>query len=193
MNAPSIENYGGDIVKGMAAGLIGGLVAAAVMNQFQKLIGPFLTGDERSHGAQSLQQGSPSYGIGRMLAEKGMDNPDDDSAERLANAVSVAVTEHELTEEEKDLGGTLFHYGFGGSMGAIYGAAVEHFPKVGIGMGLPYGALIWASADEGVVPLIGISKTPDKYPPSVHFSALASHLVYGLALEGTRRAVRKMF
>ena len=31
---------------------------------------------------------------------------------------------------------------------------------------------------------------PQDYPTSVHAEALASHLVYGLATEGVRRAIR---
>jgi hypothetical protein len=181
-----------NLLKGLAAGLVGGLVAAAVMNQFQKVLGKIMMGEEKSHGAQSLQEGSPEHGIGRALYEHGKDDADDDSAERLANAVSVGLTGRELTKDEKDLGATTFHYAFGASMGAVYGAAADALPAVTAGAGIPYGALIWLGADEGVVPLIGLSKTPEKYPASVHASALASHLVYGLSLEMTRKAVRKL-
>lgn len=181
-----------NLLKGLAAGLVGGLVAAAVMNQFQKVLGKILMGEEESHGAQSLQEGSPEHGIGRALHNVGKDDPDDDSAERLANAVSVGLTGRELTKEEKDLGGTAFHYAFGASMGAVYGAAADVVPAVTVGAGVPFGALVWLGADEGVVPLIGLSKTPEKYPASIHASALAAHLVYGLSLEITRKAVRKL-
>ncbi len=154
------QKRGGDVIKGLAAGMIGGLVAAAAMNQFQKLVGKFLIGEERSHGAQSLQQGSPEHGIGRELQERGKDDPDDDAAERLANALSVALFDRELTESEKEIAGTAFHYGYGISMGAVYGATAEVLPEATLGAGLPYGALIWAGADEGVVPLLGLSKLP---------------------------------
>jgi len=183
----------GNLMKGLAAGMIGGLVAAVVMNQFQKLVGKLIASDgseERSHGAQSLQQGSPEHGIGRELSKQGKDDPDDDAAERLANAISVALSDRELSEHEKKIWGTAFHYGYGISMGAVYGAAVEVLPKSALGTGLPYGTLIWLGADEGVVPLLGLSKKPSEYPLSIHAYALASHLVYGLALEGTRRVVR---
>lgn len=188
-----INSGDGNILKGLAAGLIGGLVASAVMNQFQKTIGPMLTGEEESHGAQSLQEGSPKHGIGKELADRGIGDPEDDAPERLANAISVAALDQELTEPEKNLGGTLLHYGFGASMGALYGIAADISPVATIGAGLPYGALVWLGADEGVVPLVGLSKTPEKYPASIHISALASHLVYGLTTEIVRKAVRKCF
>lgn len=181
----------GNILKGLAAGIVAGFVASMVMNHFQKVLGKALTGEERSHGAQSLQQGSPNHGAGRMLAERGIENPDDDSAERMASAIAVGAFDHELTEGEKDKVGTWFHYGFAVSMGTLYGAAAEIFPLITVGGGSAFGAAVWLGADEGVVPLLGLSKDSSEYPFSIHASAFASHIVYGLTTEGIRRIVRK--
>src|SRR4051794_9980346 len=101
---------GGDLLKGLAAGAVGGGVASAVMNQFQKICGRVLLGDVRSHGAQSLQQGAPDHGVGKMLQERGIENADDDSAERLAQTISVGLFDHELGEADKSKAGTAFHY-----------------------------------------------------------------------------------
>ncbi|MGI8470040.1 MAG: DUF1440 domain-containing protein [Pyrinomonadaceae bacterium] len=191
-NEQAGANRDGDILKGLAAGIVGGLAASVVMNQFQKLFSNFITGEQRSHGAQSLQKGAPHRGAGRMLEKQGKENAEDDSAERLAQTVLVGVFNHELTEREKDVAGTAFHYAYGISMGAIYGAAAEISDKATMGAGLPYGVLIWLGADEGVVPLLGLSKHSGEYPFSVHAGAFASHLVYGLTTEIVRRAVRKI-
>ena len=51
--------------KGLVAGAAGGLAAAWTMNQFQALWSILAEGEERSHGAQSMQQGTPRHGIGR--------------------------------------------------------------------------------------------------------------------------------
>lgn len=181
-----------DVVKGLVAGIVGGLVASVVMNQFQKILGRMITGEERSHGAQSLQTGAPHHGAGRMLEEQGKEASDDDSAERLASTISVGLFDHELTESEKDTAGTAFHYAYGISMGAFYGAASEILPETTFGAGMAYGTLIWIGADEVVVPLLGLSKSSAEYPFSVHASAFASHLVYGLTTETVRRAVRNV-
>lgn len=185
-------NYdGADVVKGLAAGIIGGLVASAVMNQYQKLWSGFITGEKRSHGAQSFQKGSPEHGAGKMLKRRGQDDEQDDAPERLANTIAVGIFDNELTDNQKALAGTFLHYAYGTSMGAVYGAAAEVSDKVTVGAGMPYGFLIWLGADEGVVPLLGLSKTPDEYPLSVHAGAFSSHLVYGLTTEIVRNAVRK--
>ena len=180
----------GDVLKGLAAGAVGGLVASAVMNQFQKMLSKVITGDERSHGAQSLQQGSPQHGAARMLQEQGSDEAQDDAAMRLANAISVGVFDYELTRSEKETAGTALHYAYGISMGGLYGAAAELAPVVTVGAGALYGAGIWVVADEGVIPALGLSKSSAEYSLSIHAAAFASHLVYGLTAEIVRRAVR---
>jgi putative membrane protein len=178
--------------KGLAAGAAGGLVASVVMNQFQALLGKWVRGEERSHGAQSLQQGSPDHGIARELKERGKDDEQDDAAMRLANAISEGVFDHELERREKEVAGAAVHYVFGITTGAWYGATVEMIPAGRAGAGLPFGAFVWLTADEGVVPALGLSKAPTEYPPSIHAYALASHFVYGLTTEMVRRAVRRM-
>lgn len=180
----------GEILKGLVAGIIAGFVASAVMNKFQQSFGRFITGEERSHGAQSLQTGTPDHGVGRKLSELGVEDPRDDSAERLANAVSVGAFDHNLSEKEKNAAGTALHYGYGVSMGAFYGAAAEMVPAVTTGLGVPYGVAIWLGADEGIVPLLGLSKSASEYPFPVLAAAFASHLVYGLTLEAVRLSVR---
>ena len=90
-----------NVWKGLAAGAAGGLVASVVMNQFQSLLGKLVMAEERSHGAQSLQQGSPDHGVARELKERGSDDEQDDAAMRLANAISKGVFDHELNRREK--------------------------------------------------------------------------------------------
>jgi putative membrane protein len=188
--AGSSSRDDGDVLKGLAAGIVAGLAASWTMNQFQALLSKLTKGEERSHGAQSMQQGSPQQGAGRELEERGSDEEDDDATERLANIVSEGVFKHELTKDEKATAGTAIHYGFGVTSGALYGAMAELAPGVTAGAGLPFGATIWLTADEGMVPLLGLSKSPTAYPLSIHAYSLASHFVFGLTTELVRRAVR---
>lgn len=184
--------HNGDVLKGLAAGLIGGLVASAVMNGVQGLWSRRAGGEERSHGAQSQQRGLPSRGVGAALRAKGKDDAGDDAAMRLANAAAVGIFDRELTRKEKDAAGTAVHYAYGMSMGAMYGAVAELAPAVTSGAGLWYGTGIWLVADEGVVPALGLSKSAKEYPLAIHAYAFASHAVYGLATEVVRRAARRL-
>lgn len=187
---PESERREGDALKGLLAGVAGGLAAAWVMNQFQTALGKLIEGVDKPHGAQSLQQGTPEHGVGRELRERGSDEEQDDAAERVANAISIGVFDHELTRGEKRKAGAAVHYAFGVTTGGMYGAAAEFLPGVTTGAGLPFGAFVWATADEGLVPALGLSKSPSEYPPSIHAYALASHLVFGLTAELVRRGVR---
>ena len=180
-----------NIYKGVAAGVAGGLVGSLTMNQFQKLWGKLMENEERPHGAQSLQQGSPDHGIGRELAELGVDDPHDNAAVRTGNVVSELVLDHHLTKSEKETAGAVAHYAMGATSGAIYGAVAEMMPAATVAEGLPFGAAVWLIADEAIVPAAGLSRKPSDYPPSIHAYAFASHLVFGLTTELVRRAIRK--
>ncbi|MDT7541897.1 MAG: putative rane protein [Acidobacteriota bacterium] len=184
------EGRAQDVAKGLMAGMIGGFVASLVMNQFQQASQKLIEGEERGHGAQSMQQGAPRHGAGEMLRERGVDSSDDDATERTASAISVGVFDHELTKSEKEGAGTAVHYAFGTGTGAFYGAAAELAPALTTGAGAPFGAAVWLAADEGLVPLLGLSKSPTEYPVSTHLYSLASHFVYGLTTELVRRVVR---
>ena len=183
--------------KGLAAGLIGGLVASWTMNrfqdawsklakdiescsdnQFQNVWGEFAEGLKESHGAQVSKPGP---------------KPDvqEDTTVRAASAVAESLFDHKLTQSEKKIAGPVVHYILGTGVGGLYGAAAEIAPKVTAGIGLPFGAVFWLVVDEGAVPLLRLSEGPSAYPPSTHVYALSSHFVYGLTAEVVRRAVRK--
>ncbi len=182
----------GNVLKGLAAGVVAGLAAAWTMNRFQAALSRFMEGEERSHGAQSLQQGSPQHGIAGELQSRGKDSEQDDAPARLANAIAVAALDHELTEREKEAAGTAFHYAMGATSGALYGAVAEIIPGVKAGAGLPFGAAVWVIADEGIVPALGLSKPATEYPISIHAYAFTSHLIFGLTTEVVRRAMRSV-
>lgn len=178
-----------DIVKGLAAGIAGGLVASLVMNKFQALWAKSVVGVKRTHGAQSLQPGSPQRGIARKLRKRGEDCDQDDATERLANAVSELMFNHTLTDSEKQRAGTANHYVLGGLVGGVYGIAAEALPSVTAGQGLTLGAFVWLGADLCATPALGLSKAPIRYPPRIHAYSLVSHLVFGVTAEVVRRGV----
>jgi hypothetical protein len=187
-----VRRNSSDPLKGMVAGAAGGLVASWVMNQFQALWSRAMRGIERSHGAQSLQQGSPRHGVARELQERGRDREADDATIRAAVVVSERLFGLELVErEKKEIAGAVVHYAFGVATGGIYGAIAELNPATTAGAGFPFGAAVWLIADEILVPALGLSKTAKDYPLSTHAYALASHLIYGVTTEMARRQVRR--
>ncbi|MGA9770219.1 MAG: DUF1440 domain-containing protein [Blastocatellia bacterium] len=156
--------------KGLAAGLVAGLVASWTMNQFQALWGK-LAEDEKTDEKKSSDDDTPA-------------------TVKAADALSEEVFGHELTRSEKEIAGSAVHYAFGAATGGMYGAMAEIVPDVTIGAGMPFATVVWLLADEITVPLLGLSKSPAQYPLSKHAYGLASHFVYGLTTEVVRRAVR---
>ena len=185
-----------NVWKGFTAGLIGGLVASLTMNRFQ---------DVWSQVAKVIETcpGNQFHGVSGEHAEGGEETsgtqdlevcskPEvpDDTTVRAASAISERIFNHKLTASEKKIAGTAVHSLLGTGVGGLYGVAAEKAPNVSAAAGLPFGAVFWLVVDEGAVPLLGLSKGPMAYPPSIHAYALSSHFVYGITAEVVRRAVR---
>ena len=181
------QSQDGDILRGVVAGLASGLVASWTMNQFQAAWMKLASDSEKSHGAQSMQ---PSQGSTGNDHEDGKEQ--DDATVETAKVISINVLGRELKESEKENAGAAVHYAFGTLTGGLYGALAEVSPQVTVGAGVPFGAAFWLLADEVTVPLLGLSKGPTEYPASTHAYALASHLVYGVTAELSRRALRQV-
>lgn len=165
---------------GATAGAIGGIVASWTMIQFNHLVGGS-DGDGGSH-PHRRDQASPN--------ETDATIPDEPASEQVASLAAEPILGRPLADREKKAGGSLLHYAFGAAMGALYGAAAERNPRTTMAAGLPFGAAVWATADELALPALGLARRPSAYPASRHASALGSHLVFGLTVEAVRRLLR---
>lgn len=177
-----------NVWKGLAAGVIGGLAGGFVMNRFQSLWSSLIGDEQDSEQAHSPKQSGQKLERARQQ-QSTIDAP---ATVKLASTISEDVFDHELDKGEKEAAGAAVHYGFSLVTGGIYGAVAELSPVAAIGSGVPFGAAVWLVADEITLPLVGLSKGPTAYPLSKHVYSLASHIVYGLATEATRRAVRNL-
>jgi hypothetical protein len=164
---------------GAAVGAAGGLLGAGMMVVFQHLVGG--TDDTKEDRPHRRANATPNNTDGTV--------PDEPATIQAAEAVSRELLGHEPSEREKQAGGSALHYGFGAAVGALYGIAAEVRPRTAAAAGLPFGAAVWLVADEIGVPLAGFASKPTDYPLSRHAAAFASHLVFGLTVEGVRRAL----
>jgi hypothetical protein len=163
------------------------------MNMFQGMWSREEVGVEKPHGAQGIKPYVEGQTEAQALsaAPENSGKQQDDPTEKIAGAVSERVLNRSLTESEKEPAGAIVHYVFGIASGGLYGALAEVAPVVTIGAGLPFGAVFWLTADEIVVPALGLSEKPTEYPPSAHAYSFFSHLVYALTAEAVRRTVRR--
>jgi putative membrane protein len=165
---------------GLLAGVLGGLAASWMMNQFQTALSSFQEGFEQETG--SGQQSSEQ--------QKQKSEDSEDATMKAAMKLLQPLIGRQLSKEEKQKAGPVVHYVFGGLMGGCYGLLSEYFPQAHAGFGTVYGTALFLVADEIAVPVLGLSGNPLEYPVSSHVYAFSSHLVYGLSTEAVRRSLR---
>ena len=146
--------------RGLAIGIAAGLIASAVMEAAQAvwLAAQHSTGDG----------GEPA-------------------TEKTANAVSAAVTGRPVPKHLRGIAADAVHYATGAAVGGVYGTVAARFPLVTLGFGSVYGGAIAAILDEAIVPALGLGDPPSKVPLATHIFGIASHVVFGVSLEASRR------
>lgn len=206
------DTSGSDFGKGVIGGLLGGFAATwamgLVMSGAKKLQQQREASADDGSAYQHAWNSSgeeggkePGEGEAGRHAQNGAsdesgadaadDEQDDSATVATAKRISRKVFHHELTEQQEATAGQAVHYGFGTTMGAMYGAAAEMLPEVTCGGGLPFGAGLWLVADEVAVPALHLAPPPQRTPLMIHGGALLAHLVYGAVLEGVRSGVRR--
>lgn len=150
------------LIKTIAAGIAGGLVASLAMDVFQRVA-------------------APAFGQGG--------SNDDPATVKAADSAKRRVTGDAVTQKHRETAGTMVHYVTGAALGAGYALAARCWPQTTAGFGLAYGVTIATVLDDAAVPAFGWGPSPMETPASTHAYGLASHAVFGLALEGTRRGV----
>lgn len=168
-----------NLLRGAIAGLIGGLLGTYAMSHAQGLWSRTVDGAE------------PVSAAGRHDARDWQERSEDQNANELAaQAVGSRMLGRYLTEDELQLGAAVLHYAFGAAVGTLYGVLAETTKPVSALGGAAYGTAVWVVADEIAVPAVGLSGPPSLRTTEMHAQALAAHVVYGIATDAVRRAVR---
>ncbi len=141
-------------------GVGAGLAASFVMDRFQDLA-------------------APAFGM-----DGGNDDP---STVKAADTLSKAVEGRPVTQKHREAAGAAMHYALGAAIGGGYALAVRQWPDLAKGWGVPTGLITMLLLDDVLVPAAGWGPWPEAEVPGNAYG-LASHLVFGVALEGVRRA-----
>ena len=167
-----------NIPVGIAAGIVGGLLASWVMNEF--MAGP---GAKLSEAVESEAD--------KARLQAGSDG--EDATMKAADALTAVVTGgRHLTHEERAAEGPVVHYVFGALMGGVYGGLAEVSSAATSGFGTTFGSMLFAGGDLFAVPALKLSRPAGEYPVSSYATPMAAHLVYGATTELTRRLVRRL-
>ena len=98
---------------------------------------------------------------------------------------------HPLSHTREQVGMQVIHFVFGGGAGMVYGVAAEFAPIVTVGYGSVFGIVLQLFTHETLVPLAGLDVPATQQPLREHTSEFFTHVLYGVATEATRRALRK--
>jgi putative membrane protein len=184
------DENGTHLVRGIVAGVAGGLVASWVMNVFIEGAGPKITEAVESLNGEKRDEARDSH---HDQAADDQQEPKEDATMKAADAIVSTVTGgRHLSFEEKQKGGPVVHYAFGALMGGLYGAVAEYAPSARTGFGTGFGSALFAGADLVAVPALNLSGSSADAPVSTLATPFAAHLVYGAITEGVRRLVRAM-
>jgi hypothetical protein len=144
----------------IASGLGAGAIGTLAMTGWQELSSRLMSNGSDSGGDDQPSDPWAQASVPAQVARK------------LANVVGVDPDPKRIP-----LLTNLMHWSYGTGWGAIYGL----LPKRR-GMGLLFGAGVWAMSYVQLVPL-GLYEPPWKYPPSQLGLDLSYHLVYGAGTE----------
>lgn len=159
---------GGRLAQQAVVGLAAGLAGAFAMNLFSRAV----RGDTAGRGVQPPQ------------ARR---SPNADAAVKTGAIAYRVIAGHEASRSKKRTLGVATHYAFSAALGVAYGLIAAVMPTARAGFGTLYGALVWAIADEGVTPALGLSRDPRELPLGIHLYSLCGHGVFGATLEAVSR------
>ena len=163
-------------VRGVLAGVAGGLVAAWVMNVWSE--GPGSALSKRLETPEEQKQ----------LSEQ---SDGEDATMKAADAIfSAAEGGQHLTHEQRQTGGPIVHYAYGALAGGLYGGLAEYLDVVKSGFGTTYGTALFVFGDLLAVPALHLSRPLSEYPAASYAGPFTAHLVYGASTELVRRIVR---
>ena len=163
--------------KGIVAGAAGGLAASWVMGHTYGLA---------SKASEKLMPKDKFRELQRASADAR------EATAKAADRVTRPLLGRRLRHHERERAKPVVHYAFGSAVGALYGATSEYIPVVRKFAGAPFGAAVFAGADQLALPALNLTRSPREYPLAMHGTELGSHIVYGMTLEGVRRLVRRI-
>ncbi len=84
-----------------------------------------------------------------------------------------------LTDEQKAALALASHFGYGATMGAMYGMFGRRLPLPSAARGAAFGLAVWAASYVGWLPALGILPPPPRRPAGRNGLLIATHLVWG--------------
>lgn len=165
-----------NFLKNVAFGAVGGVVGTAAMQLYWNAATALAGEDPRSWTKEDAPHTLDEMALAGQHHEEG-----ESSTAAVGRTTYEVATGEEPPEETKTALSQTVHWGYGTTMGGVYGALRGQRDGLDTSGGLAFGTALWALGDELMVPLLGLSKGPTAFPLAQHLHRLGAHLAYGLA------------
>src|ERR1700742_365342 len=167
------------LLGGFAAGVVAGLVATWVLDKFQQ--GAL----ETTRRVEDATNAGPSLSRQQEDQLRGQHRAHAEAAKRIAQS----TIGKKLSYAQQRNAAPIVQYAAGALAGGVYGLAAEILPGVRRWYGMGYSKAIFLGGSEPLLPWLGLSPGQKV---SVTPAGLPAPLVFGVALETTRRVLRWM-
>lgn len=171
-----------DPYRGAVLGLLGGVLGTLAMGQYWVRVSPLLTPDSGSSEGGADEKPKPDQNVLSPLGQQ--HEPGESSTAALGRHLYSAATGKTPGKQTRTALSEGVHWGTGILSGALFGALTARHSRWPANplTGAAFGALLWASNDEGLVPLLGLQDGPAASPLSGHLNRLGAHVFFGAAL-----------
>jgi uncharacterized membrane protein YagU involved in acid resistance len=108
----------------------------------------------------------------------------------IVGRLAWAFGHRQLTDRQREGLQRMIHYGFGAGLGIAYSRVARRWPAATRGIGPLAGLAICAATHGSVLHALGIQRPPWRLPPAAVAWETTTHVLFGAALEGSRRVLR---
>jgi predicted lipid-binding transport protein (Tim44 family) len=168
------------LLGGLAAGIIGGIVATWVLDKYQQ--GAL----EATRAAENAVNAGPILSRRQEDRLREQQLAHAEAAERIAQSTFGKG----LSRSQRRNAAPIVQYAIGALAGGAYGFAVEILPVVRRGYGTGYSNLLFLGGSQAMLPWLNLG-TRQKIAPLKN-GGLSAPIIYGATLETTRRILRWM-
>jgi hypothetical protein len=165
------------LLAGFAAGVVGGIVATWALDKYQQ------GAVEATRRAEAAVNAEPTLSRQQEDQLREQQRGHAEAAHRIAKS----TVGKKLSRTQQRNAAPIVHYAAGALAGGIYGLTAEILPGVRRWYGMGYSKFIFLGASEPLLPWLGLSAGQKA---QVTPAALPAPLIFGAALETTRRFLR---
>jgi hypothetical protein len=97
-------------------------------------------------------------------------------------ALEKVGVKHRADERERTGLTMLAHFGYGASVGGLFGLLAPRDASRSIAAGIGYGLLVWAGSYLGLLPSLGLHRPATREPAERNALMIIAHAVWGAAL-----------